>query len=80
MTEVYRELDKMMAQADHVGGQRYTQQGCTAISCFLQGTKKGVFANAGDSRAFIGTKNGAVRLETMDHKLKCWHSLILRSR
>eukprot|EP00392_Amoebophrya_sp_AT5.2_P000495 g496.t1 len=62
----YHELDRRMYK-DPAAMSRYGGQGCTAVTCAIRG-KSCVFANAGDSRALIGTKSGVVRLATHDHK------------
>ncbi|CAD7926954.1 unnamed protein product [Amoebophrya sp. A25] len=66
LRETYVALDKDMLKA--AGGMTmFSQVGCTAITCAIQGSSV-YFANAGDSRGLIGTRQGQVRVATHDHK------------
>lgn len=66
LLQAYLRLDENM-QKDPFSGSKYSMQGCTAVSCMMQG-RKIVFANSGDSRAIVGTYSGEVRVATHDHK------------
>lgn len=62
--ETYHELDRRMTK---LNSGKYSMQGCTACTAVVHNSVC-YFANAGDSRGIIGTKDGHVRKSTHDHK------------
>ena len=69
------DLMELMLELKNLGGsegspKRFpTEAGCTAISCYVDFREKKIYAaNAGDSRAVLGKKDGSVVALSFDHK------------